>query len=160
LSLALAALALVAGRPIVATLAVALSALGLGAVSISVAHAEHRLIGIFAVWAAVYLGSIAWDVLRRDAPASPLRIVVFSAAGLAFALLAELQTHDSEWLLRAALLAAVGAVDLAFGAALVARSRAGATVVLGQALALFAGSVAFCFSGATLTLVWAAMAAV
>ena len=160
LSLALALLALVAGRPVIATLAVALSALGLGAVSISVAHHEHRLIAIFAVWAAVYMGSIAYDILRRGAPASSLRIIVFSAAGLSFALLAEIQTSDREWLLRAALLAAVGAVDLAFGASLVARARAGATVILGQALALFAGSVAFCFSGATLTLVWAAMAAV
>ena len=160
LSLGFMLLSIVAGRPVVATLAVALSALGLGAVSISVSHHEHRLIGIFAVWAAVYLASIAWDVLRRNAPASALRLVVFSAAGLAFALLAELQTTDAEWLLRAALLAAVGAVDLALGAALVARARTGATLLLGQALALFAGSVAFCFSGATLTLVWAAMAAV
>jgi hypothetical protein len=161
LSLALMLLSIVAARPIVATLAVVLSALGLGTVAISVSpHHEHRLIAIFAVWAAVYLASIAWDILRRAAPVSPLRLVVFSAAGLAFALLAEMQTRDSEWLLRAALLAAVGAIDLAFGAALVARARTGATLVLGQALALFAGSVAFCFSGATLTLVWAAMAAV
>ncbi|HEX6838583.1 MAG TPA: DUF2339 domain-containing protein, partial [Polyangia bacterium] len=164
LSVALAALSLVAGRPVVATIAVALSALGLGLVGASVAHHEHRLIAIFAVWAAVYLGSIAWDVLRRGAPASSLRLAVFSVAGLAFALLAEWQTDEREWLLRAALLAAVGGIDLALGAALVARpstsARGGATLVLGQALALFAGSVAFCFSGATLTLVWAAMAAV
>src|SRR6185312_5020302 len=112
LSLALALLAIAAARPVVATIAVALTALGLGAVAVSVAHPEHRLIGIFAVWSAVYLGSIAWDILRRGAAASALRLAVFSAAGLFFALLAELQTADDEWLLRAALLAAVGAVDL------------------------------------------------
>ena len=160
LSLALALLAIVAARPVVATLAVVLSALGLAAVAVSVAHREHRLIAIFAVWAAVYLASRRLGRPRRNAPASPLRLIVFSAAGLGFALLAEIQTGDDEWLLRAALLAAVGAIDLVFGAALVARARAGATVLLGQALALFAGSVAFMFSGATLTLVWAAMAAV
>ncbi|MDB4965512.1 MAG: uncharacterized protein JWN44_1201 [Myxococcales bacterium] len=160
LSLAFALLAVVSGRPLVAALAVGLSLPGLGLVAAVGSHHEHRLIGIFAAWAAIYLASVAWDVLRKGAALTPARIIIFSAAGLGFALLAESETQDSEWLLRAGLLAAVGAVDLAFGATLVARARGGATVLLGQALALFAGAVAFCFSGATLTLVWAAMAAV
>lgn len=160
LSLAFALLAVAAGRALVAGSAVALSLCGLGLMAASVAQQEHRLIAIYAVWAAVYLGSVAWDVLGRGAAPTAVRVAVFSVAGLGFALLAVLQTAESEWLARTGLLAAVGVLNFAFGARLIARWRGAATVLLGQALALFAGAVAFALSGATLTLVWAAMAAV
>jgi hypothetical protein len=162
LSLLYAALAVATVQPIIA---VAAAVLTLGGVMLAESeHVSHDLgfIAVAAAWSAVYLASVAWDVLKRGAEATALRLVTFSVAGLGFALLAEAQTQDKDWLLRAGILAAVGAVDLAFGAALLTKKRGdgAASVLLGQALALFAGAFAFVFSGATLTLVWAAMAAV
>lgn len=161
LSLLYAALAVATVRPIigVAAAVLTLGAIGLADQELAI---DPRFILVAAAWSSVYLASIAWDVLRRNAPATAMRLVTFSVAGLGFALLGESQTRDQQWLLRAGILAAVGVVDLAFGAALLANKRGdgAASLVLGQALALFAGAFAYVFSGATLTLVWAAMGAV
>lgn len=119
----------------------------------------HAWLGAAALWAAVYLGAVvhAW-LRRREAPAIPL-LAAASAAGLGFAGLVVDLTSADEQLLRAGLLGVAGAVDLALGSAILGRTRARASTLLGQALALFAGAAALLFSGATVTLVWAALAA-
>jgi len=107
-----------------------------------------------------FLAAVAdsW-IVRKEPPARGL-VVVAAGAGLAFVGLALELTTVRESILRAVLLGATGAVELALGAGVLARLRARATVLLGVALALFAGAAALLFSGATITVVWAALAAV
>jgi hypothetical protein len=107
-----------------------------------------------------YLAAVAdsW-ILRKESPSRGL-VVVAAGAGLAFVGLTFELTTAKEPILRAALLGATGIFELALGAGVLARLRARATVLLGVALGLFAGAAALLFSGATITVVWAALAAV
>ncbi len=100
----------------------------------------------------------AW-IVRKERPSRGL-VVVAAGAGLAFAGLALELTTARESVLRAALLGATGAAEFALGAGVLARLHARGTVLLGVALGLFAGAAALLFSGATITVVWAALAAV
>ena len=161
-------LALLSAAFVAVAIAFSLSAVAVAAAGLSLAglvlterHGlDHRLILVAGAWSLAYLAPSAWELLARRAEATPLRLLTISGAGLGFVLLALRQTAPHETLLRAALCAAVGAVDLALGARLLRASRQPASVLLGQALALFAGAIALLFSGATITLVWAAMFAV
>jgi type II secretory pathway pseudopilin PulG len=124
---------------------------------------DFTFIGMSALWAGSYLASIAWDLFRRREAPTAFRLAAFSAAGLFFVYLAFSATVDGATVLRAAIVGAVGVVDLLAGAALLRREtavRGAATVLLGQALALFAAATAFLLSGAAITVVWAALAAV
>jgi len=130
-------------------------------------HDDLTYIGMSALWAGAYLASIAWDLFRRGEPPTAFRLGAFSAAGLFFVYLAFSATGEDASLTRALIMGVVGLIDLAAGAALLAEERRGAakvrgaaTVLLGQALALFAAAVAFLLSGAAITVVWAALAAV
>jgi len=107
-----------------------------------------------------YLAAVAESWIVRKEPPSRGLVVVAAGAGLAFVGLTLELTTVKESILRAALLGATGAAELALGAGVLARLRARATVLLGVALGLFAGAAALLFSGATITLVWAALAAV
>ena len=158
LSAAFVAVAVVFSLSIVAVAAAALSLLGL--VMTEPQGLDHRLILVAAAWALAYLAPSAWELLARGAEATAPRLLTLSFAGLGFVLLALRQTGPDETLLRAALVAATGLVDLVLGARLLRLSRRPASLLLGQALALFAVAIALLFSGATITLVWAAMFAV
>jgi hypothetical protein len=110
--------------------------------------------------ALAYLAAVADSWIVRKEPPSRGLVVVAAGAGLAFVGLTLELTTVKESILRAALLGATGAAELALGAGVLARLRSRATVLLGVALGLFAGAAALLFSGATITLVWAALAAV
>ena len=120
-------------------------------------------IGVSAAWAAVYLGSVAYELLVKRAAPTAARLFVLSVAGIAFAFLAESHTSDAQGNLRAAIFAAVATFDLWLGSTLLRREaslRRPATVLLGQALGLYAAAVALLFTGATITVIWALLAAV
>jgi len=109
----------------------------------------------------VYLASGAYELQVKRRPPTALRLLALAVASLGFVGLALLHTHSTDWTARALILAAVGVVNFGLGAALLKdKARRPATVMLGQALALFAGAVACFFSGFTITLVWAGLAAV
>jgi hypothetical protein len=111
-----------------------------------------------ALVAATYLAVVAhaW-LVRAEAPSVPLAAVA-AVAGLAFSGFAIALTGEKDGVLRALLVGSAGAAELALGAALVRRARLHASVLLGASLALLAGAAAFLFSGASVTVVWAAMA--
>jgi hypothetical protein len=158
LSAAFVAVAAVFSLSVVAVAAAVLSLAGL--VMTEPHGLDHRLILVAAAWALAYLAPVAWELLARGAEATAPRLLTLSFAGLGFVLLALRQTSATDSLLRAALVAAVGAIDLGLGARLLRSSRRPASLLLGQALALFASAIALLFSGATITLVWAALFAV
>ena len=111
----------------------------------------------------------------RSAPQEPETLpwsAVFAAsiAGLAFLGAVLLSTTPDVPMLRALLTAASGCADLVLGALLLRRdhrsdgrasgSTLGATVLVGQALGLFAAAIAFGMGGATVTILWAVLATV
>ncbi len=121
---------------------------------------NHAWLAAAAAWALAYLGAVAFAwVVRRETPTRALSALA-AGTGLGFTALALHGTTGTESLLRAALVGAAGAAELALGAVVLARLRLGGTVLLGLALGLFAGAAALLFSGATITVVWAALAAV
>ncbi len=161
LSLSFAALSLLLGVPVVAAGAAALSVCGLLATSTQHSEISTPLLIAAALNAAIYFASGAYELLVRKLEATQPRLFTVSAAGLGFALLVETSAPQSQWLLRSTAPALVGVLDLLLGVALLRRSaRKPATVLLGQALALFAAAAAMLFSGATVTVIWAALAAV
>ncbi len=107
-----------------------------------------------------FLAAVASSWIVRKEPPSRGLVVVAVGAGLALVGLTLQLTTAKESILRAALLGATGAAELALGAGVLARLRSRGTVLLGVALALFAEAAALLFSGATITVVWAALAAV
>lgn len=121
---------------------------------------SHPWLAAAAVWAVVYLGAVAWAWVARGEAPTQVFVVLAAGTGLGFVALALRATGSSESLLRAALVGSAGAAELALGASVLARLRSRATVLLGLALGLFAGGAALLFSGTTVTLVWAALAAV
>ena len=167
LSLAYAAFALSFGFAAIAAGAAALTFAGLliaepapGASANSDSRAPLFLVAA-AIWAAIYFATGAWDLLKKRAEPTPARLFTLSAAGLGISALVLIQSHPEAWLLRAGTLGLVGALDLVVGARLLkGGTRQAATILLGQALGLFAASAAMLFTGATVTLVWAALACV
>ena len=156
LSLAYVAISVIFGLSVIALGAAALSLLT--QVAAEPSGGDHKLVAIAALWSLAYFAPGAWELLKKRVTA--LQLLTVSASGLGFVLLMLRQTTEAEALLRAALLAAVGALDLLLGAKLLQVDRRSSSVLLGQALALFAGAIALLLSGAAITLVWAAMAAV
>jgi uncharacterized membrane protein len=178
LSLLYGLLGVSVARPSVMAGAIGLSFLFLLSNMPRIGDANLPFIGITGAWAAIYIIAIAWELLvKHQKPTAP-RLLVISAAGLAFAFFAQSHTDSDQGHLRAGLLALVGVVDLAIGAALLkssrpspspdgagkgeraAENRRAATVLLGQALGLFAAAAAVFFTGATVTVVWAVLACV
>ncbi len=107
-----------------------------------------------------HLGAVARAWLIEAEPPSPARTAAAAVAGIGFAALVIALTRSDETVLRAALVGAAGAAELALGAAMVRAARGKASVLLGASLALLAGAAAFLFSGASVTVAWAAMAAI
>jgi hypothetical protein len=138
---------------------VALGLLGVAVDSRQVGPAGPWILAAALVTAA-QLGIVAhaW-LVRGEAPVRSLTAVA-AIAGFAFTGFVLRLTGDEQALLRAALIGAAGASELALGAAMVARARPHASTMLGAALALMAAAAAFLFSGTTITVVWAAMAAI
>ncbi|HTN51809.1 MAG TPA: DUF2339 domain-containing protein, partial [Anaeromyxobacter sp.] len=120
--------------------------------------AEGTWIAAAGFVAVTYLAILARAWLGRAGAPGPGSTAAAALAGLAFAGFALHLTEDTQALLRAALVGGAGAAEVALGAAVAGRDRARATTLLGAALALLAGAAAFLFSGATITVVWAAMA--
>lgn len=125
--------------------------------------------------AAAMPGAMPAPPRPRGAPQEPETLswsAVFAAsiAGLAFLGAVLLSTTPDVPMLRALLTAASGCADLVLGALLLQRdhrsdggasgSTLGATVLVGQALGLFAAAVAFGMGGATVTILWAVLATV
>ncbi|MBK6848131.1 MAG: DUF2339 domain-containing protein [Proteobacteria bacterium] len=115
------------------------------------------------LWAMTYVAGAAWDWLRRRQPAATLQVATVAFAALAYVVMVLVYSAASQRLLRAALVGATGLANLGLGATLLRRepgARRQASVLLGLALALFAAAAALLLSGASITLVWAALGAV
>jgi uncharacterized membrane protein len=121
---------------------------------------RHALLLSAAAWGALYLGASALALLRRREEVTAARLLAACAPALGVLAVGLLTTGEEEQLLRAVVAAGAGAAALALGAGLLARARRPASLLLGEALGLFAAAAAFLLSGATVTLVWAALAAV
>jgi len=135
-------------------LALLLAREGLGA------NERHHLLLSAAAWGALYLGASALSLVRRKEEVTAIRLLAACAPALGVIAFGLITTRDTEDLLRAAVAAASGAGALFLGASLLTRARRHASLLLGEALGLFAAAAAFLLSGATVTLVWAALAAV
>jgi hypothetical protein len=163
LSLAYALLSVAARRAWVAAAALGISFCFLAAHMPQGSAPAPAFIGISAAWSAVYFGAVLYALMVRGERPTPAHLLVLSGAGLAFVFLALINSQESQSNLRAALLTVVGVADLAAGALLLRPPqpyRREATVLLGQALGLFAAATALFFSGATVTIVWLVLAAV
>lgn len=156
---ALVALSRDAAAPWLSLVAALVTAPFVFAAAPSASSADGVFLALAAAWALVHGGGAAFGVLaRREAP-SAIGVLVTAASGLVFAAVA--LTHPLGDLPRAAALVATGAGELAIGVLVLRRaSRRFATVLLGVALALFAVAAGVLFSGVTVTLVWAGIAAV
>jgi hypothetical protein len=150
-----------AGRPL---LAVAAEVLAFSLLWVAVGErrsgAEGSWIAAAAVVAGIHLAAVALAWLARAEPPGAARTAAAAVGGLGFAAFAVALTSPEEGVLRAALVGGAAVAELALGAAALRASRAKGSVLLGASLALLAGAVAFLFSGATVTVAWAAMAAV
>jgi len=161
LSIAYGGLSIALGVFPIAAIAAAISFFGLLVANPWQTGSDHGFILVAAAWAAVYLAAGVYELFGRRQTATAERLITISGAGLGFVLLAQSQTGPGEWLLRAVILGVPGLIDAGIGWRLMRRGEhKPASVMLGQALALFAAAVACIFSGATITVVWAAMAAV
>ncbi|HEY6100543.1 MAG TPA: DUF2339 domain-containing protein, partial [Anaeromyxobacter sp.] len=147
------------GGLVVAAEGVAFGLLGLAIQGRSPAD-EAWWIAAAALVSLTHLAAVARAWLVEGEPPSVGRTAAAAVAGVGFAAFAIALTGQDESVLRAALVGAAGAAELALGAARVRAARAKASVLLGASLALLAGAAAFLFSGATVTVAWAAMAAV
>lgn len=107
---------------------------------------------------------LASSAIRLRQSLGPWTLVALSAATLGFTGALILATWSEVAMLRALGAAAAGAVDLGIGAWLLGKQREPdrhyANALVGQALALFATAVAFSQTGATITVLWAALAVV
>ncbi|HEY4012985.1 MAG TPA: DUF2339 domain-containing protein [Polyangiaceae bacterium] len=114
-----------------------------------------------AVWASVHLVAVGDPPLRRGEPIRWTTTLTASIATLGFVGVVVAGTADDVPTLRALLTAAAGCADLLLGT-LLFRAAGGvpATLLVGQALGLFAASLAFGFNGATVTVLWAVLAVV
>ncbi len=123
---------------------------------------DWPLLGTLALWSAVHVGGVVYGLARRRAM-EWLDLATLSVATASLALLVFGATPDSVPTLRALVAALAGAVDLAVASWLVrARPelRTWVSILAAQALGLFAVAIALAVSGATVTLVWAALALV
>lgn len=120
-----------------------------------------RLLGAALVAITVLLAAAAFTLRRSLGPWTLLGV---SAATLGFTAAVVLATWPEVSMLRALAAAAAGVVDLGVGAWIVGQERDSdrhyANALIGQALALFATSIAFSQTGATITVLWAALAVV
>jgi hypothetical protein len=165
LTLASAALVVIAGRASFAILAPVTLALALlpwlgAAVAIPERgdHVDFAFLGLAAAWWGVYAVTLTRDALTgRDR--SWTALVTLALAGLAFLGIGLSSTSEETPTLRALLTALVGVVDLALATLLARKNEAAlrpwVTVLAALALGLFAPAVAFGLSGATITVAWA-----
>ncbi|PKN43926.1 MAG: hypothetical protein CVU63_11725, partial [Deltaproteobacteria bacterium HGW-Deltaproteobacteria-20] len=119
-------------------------------------------IAIAALWACVYLVGSAADFLRKRSDPSSVRLLVPSLAGLGFLAYAISHNPSAAPTMNGVYAAVVGFVDLGFGLALrraYPDRRGPGNVFLGQALACFTAALALLHSGVSITVFWAALAA-
>ncbi|HEX4352840.1 MAG TPA: hypothetical protein VHZ95_08005, partial [Polyangiales bacterium] len=125
------------------------------------ADVPWRLLGAACVAFAVILAASA-IALRKSL--GPWTLLAVSVATLGFTGAVILATWSEVSMLRALAAAAAGCVDLGIGAWILGKERDSdrhyANALVGQALALFAASIAFSQTGATITVLWAALAVV
>ncbi|MGH7284910.1 MAG: DUF2339 domain-containing protein, partial [Polyangiaceae bacterium] len=125
------------------------------------ADVPWRLLGAACLAFAVILAASA-IALRKSL--GPWTLLAISAATLGFTGAVVLATWSEVPELRALAAAASGCVDLGIGAWIIGKKRDSdrhyANALVGQALALFATSIAFSQTGATITVLWAALAVV
>ena len=113
-----------------------------------------------ASWAVAYLAALAVTLVRHRRDPKPLHLLAAAGAALGLTAVALLATRRDDGLLRSAAAAAGGAALLFLGRALLARARRGGSLLLGVALGLLCASAAFLLTGATITVAWAALAAI
>ncbi|MCK6547930.1 DUF2339 domain-containing protein [Myxococcota bacterium] len=165
LTLASAALVVIAGRASFAILAPVTLVLALipwlgAAVEVPDRgdHVDWAFLAIAAAWWAVYAVTLTRDALSgRDR--SWTGLLTLALSGLAFLAIGLASTSEETPTLRALLTALVGVVDLALATLLAKKDDAAlrpwVTVLAALALGLFAPAVAFGLSGATITVAWA-----
>ena len=162
--LAMTAVALVGrGAPawVAAPVAVA-SLLALLAAPVREAPPDVVFLILVAAWSAVYLASGYHQLLVRRAPADTLQTLLALGGPVGFVAVTLMATRAADSGLRAVCAAGAGAVAFAFGAALLRRraeARDAATAIFGASLGLITLAVGLAFSGVTITLVWALLAA-
>jgi len=121
--------------------------------------ADAPFLGVSAVWALVVLGSVCLDLFVRNAPITLGRMFVLGGAGLAWGALLLLRTNPADGALRALLALPAGIVYLGVGLRMARIGGNGprqALAPFGLALMFFTLAVFFMFSGATVTVLWAA----
>jgi uncharacterized membrane protein len=157
-----AVLAVVQGATGLGIGALLVSLVFLGAASANATMADPAVLAASGLWAAVYFGAGAYELLVRKSEATAGRVMMPAAASVGFVVLALSQTRDRDDLLRAALMGAVAAANIGLGAMLLRRgdARRSATTVLGLGLAALATAAAFLLSGAAITVAWIALATV
>lgn len=141
--------------------------LGLGGMCLAAAQAEGTDAGfllVACVWALLHLAVICIDLFVRGAPWSRGRMVVLTGTGLGFLALLLLATDEQASTLRALLCLAAAVLYLLIGLRMrLEAARRGPGLVLlplGMALALLTLTVGLLFTGVTVTVLWAAQAAV
>src|SRR5262249_40865797 len=102
LSLGYGFLGLRAEAPVVVGAAMGLSFMFLLGRMPDVGERNLEWVAVAALWAAVYLAVIGWELFVKRAPPTAARLLVFSGAGLGFAFFAESHTNADEGLMRAA----------------------------------------------------------
>lgn len=123
---------------------------------------DLRYVGEALAWALIYIAAVAYDLFWKRQPASRARTAMVMLATFAYPILAFHHMASTERILRSASLLVMALCNFGIGAKLLRRShdeRPFATVHLGLALGLFAGTAATLLSGASITLVWAALGA-
>lgn len=164
-SLFIAVLAHRAGLVLLAAGGLALSVVMMAiAAEISIDHHAPGDLSFLATvlgWSLVYVGGIAYGIYSGRALAWP-DLLTLSAAGLAGLALSIGATGPELMTLRALIAAGFGAVFLGVGQLASARPelRPWVSILAAQALGLFAASVGFGLSGATITIVWSVLALV
>jgi uncharacterized membrane protein len=150
------------GAPLRTSLVAALAAL---AVLLAAASRTEGEAGVFlalaALWGGIYLAA-AWRRLLAD-PAGRAPALLALVGPMGFVAVALVAVPASQGGLRAALAAGAGTALFALGAALLRRrpeSRAVAAAMLGGAVGVITLAVGLAFSGVTITLLWAVLAAV
>lgn len=123
---------------------------------------DPLFLGLAALWAGVYLAAALRELLRRGASAAPSVVLAAAAAPAAFVGVLLLATPPQAAITRALLTAAAGVAVFVAGAFTLGRhasARGAASVLLGEGVALAALAVALAFTGVTITLLWALLAA-
>jgi uncharacterized membrane protein len=123
---------------------------------------DRALLAAAAAWGGAYLAAGAHQLLLRRDAADVMRTLLAAGGPVGFVAIALAATRPGDAGLRALCAGLAGLSLFALGAALLRRrpqARPAATALLGAALGLISLAIGLTFSGVTVTLVWALLAA-